>query len=278
MVKKQLIIDKALELFAEQGFEATSVQQITEKCGISKGAFYLSFKSKGELISAMIDHFMIEITTRIDHVVNNTDDNVLLYTFYYETFQSFQKHSDFAKVFIKEQTHTIDKELLLKISYYHSLFEGAILSIIERVFGEKVKQTKYDLLYCIKSFIGIYTELNLFYNVPLDLQSLAESFVEKTNLLAKHTTIPLISAETVQSMEHPLIEEVKIEKLLEIIEQTIIETKEPIEKESLVLLKQELLEPALSPAIIKGLINNIRNNPDCKWIAYLLLHYFTFKI
>ena len=58
MLKKQLIMDKALELFAEQGFEATSVQQITERCGISKGAFYLSFKSKEELILALIDDFM----------------------------------------------------------------------------------------------------------------------------------------------------------------------------------------------------------------------------
>ena len=71
MIKKQLIMDKALELFAEQGFEATSVQQITEHCGISKGAFYLSFKSKDELILAMIDHFMIGITIDIDQVVKS---------------------------------------------------------------------------------------------------------------------------------------------------------------------------------------------------------------
>lgn len=39
MQKKQLIMEKSLELFAKQGFEATSVQQITDYCGISKGAF-----------------------------------------------------------------------------------------------------------------------------------------------------------------------------------------------------------------------------------------------
>ena len=39
-------MEKALELFARQGFEATSVQQITEHCGISKGAFYLSLNQK----------------------------------------------------------------------------------------------------------------------------------------------------------------------------------------------------------------------------------------
>ncbi|RDW16187.1 TetR/AcrR family transcriptional regulator [Oceanobacillus chungangensis] len=277
MMKKQLIMDKALELFADQGFESTSVQQITEKCGISKGAFYLSFKSKDELISAMIDHFMEDIIKEIDRVVKNTNNEELLYIFYYETFQSFQKHSDFTKVLIKEQTHTINKEFLLKISYYNSLIEETILSMIERIYGDKIKEIKYDLLYCIKSFISIYSELKLFYSAPLDLQFLAESFVEKTNLLAKHTTIPLISEEVIQAMKHPLNEDVTIEKLLEIIEQTIDEMKESIEKESLVLLKEELIEPALSPAIIKGLIENVRNKPECKWISYLLQNYYSFS-
>ena len=88
MIKKQLIMEKALELFAEQGFEATSVQQITEHCGISKGAFYLSFKSKDELILALIDHFMIQFISDIDYAVKNTkNDEELLYKFYYTTFQ-----------------------------------------------------------------------------------------------------------------------------------------------------------------------------------------------
>lgn len=276
MIKKQLIMDKALELFAEQGFEATSIQQITEKCGISKGAFYLSFNSKDQLISAMIDQFMAQIITDTDRTVNNAKDDEVLYVYYYETFQSFQKHSDIAKVLIKEQTQTINKELLLKISYYNSLLEGIILSMIERVYGDKIKQTKYDLLYCIKSFSGIYSELKLFYNVSIDLHTLAQSFVEKTNILAKNMTVPLISEEMIQTMKHPLSEEVTEEKLVNIIERTIDEMEASIEKESLVLLKQELLEPSLSPAIIKGLIENIRQHPECRWIAYLLQNIYTF--
>lgn len=80
MSKKQLIMESALELFAKQGFEATSVQQITEHSGISKGAFYLSFKSKDELIMALIDHFMEQFVSDIDHIVkdsNNTGKELL---------------------------------------------------------------------------------------------------------------------------------------------------------------------------------------------------------
>lgn len=58
MTKRRiLIIEKSSELFAENGFAATSVQDITDACGISKGAFYLSFKSKESLLFAIFEYF-----------------------------------------------------------------------------------------------------------------------------------------------------------------------------------------------------------------------------
>lgn len=275
MIKKQLIMEKALELFAKQGFEATSVQQITEYCGISKGAFYLSFKSKDELILALIDHFMIQIASDIDYVVNHTDDDQkLLYEFYYTAFNSLYKHSDFAKILIKEQTHSFNQELILKFHYYDKLIEKSILSMIERLYSEEVNHTKYDIIYCVKGFMNIYSHLFLFYNVPLDLDLLARSLVEKTNVLARHTTIPFISHELLQMFKQPMNEEVTKEQILEIMEQKIEEIEESIEKESLILLKQQLLEPTFGPAIVKGLLENIRNHPHCKWISYLLRSYY----
>ena len=100
--------------------------------------------------------------------------------------------------------------------------------------------------------------------------------MEKTNLLAKHTTIPFISQELIQMFKQPINEEVTKEQILEIMEQKIKEMEESIEKESLLLLKQQLLEPTLSPAIVKGLLENIRNHPHCKWISYLLRNYYGF--
>jgi AcrR family transcriptional regulator len=276
MSKKQLIMDKALELFAKQGFKATSVQQITDYCGISKGAFYLSFKSKDELIIALIDHFMEAITSDIDLVVKTTNNENLLYSFYYTNFQFLQKHSDFAKVFIKEHTHSLNEDLLTKILYYHTLIDSRILLMIEQLFGEEVIHTKYDLMYSIKSFMGMYSELFFFNSSPLDLDLdlLAHSLVEKTDLLAKHTSIPFVTKELFQISNQPLNKEIKQEQLIELIEQKINEMDEPIEKESLILLKQQLLSPNLSPAMIHGLLKNIQKHPHCKWISYLLRHYF----
>lgn len=276
MIKKQLIMEKALELFAEKGFESTSVQQITEHCGISKGAFYLSFKSKDELIFILIDYFMIEFTSDIDYMVKSTkNDEELLYKFYYTIFNSFHKHADFAKIFIKEQMRSFNKELLLKSRIYDRAMDKVILSMVERVYGDDIKQTKHDVIYCVKGFIKIYSELFLFYDLPLDLDLLAKSLVEKTNILARHITTPFISTELVQMRQLPTKEETTRDQILEILEKTIHEIEESIEKESLLLLQQQLLEPTLSPALVKGLLENIRTHPHCKWVSYLLRNYFT---
>lgn len=275
MVKKQLIMEKALELFAKQGFEATSVQQITEHCGISKGAFYLSFKSKDELIMALINQFMMQFTSDIDYVVKNSNTDELLYDFYYTSYSFFLQHSDFAKVFIKEQIQSFNEEFIEKIRYFDRLFDEIIQSMIERLYGEETQEIKYDLGYCIKKFMGMYSELFFYYNVQMDIPLLVQSLVEKTNLIAKHMTIPFISHEFYQAYKKQ-VNEVELTKkdILEMIDQKLKEMDMSIEKESLILLKQEVSHPTLAPVLVNGLLENIRNHPHCKWITYLLRSYF----
>lgn len=55
--KERLIIEMAMKLFATKGMSATSVQEIVTACGISKGAFYLYFKSKDELLLATLRYY-----------------------------------------------------------------------------------------------------------------------------------------------------------------------------------------------------------------------------
>lgn len=278
MVKKQLIMEKSLELFAKQGFEATSVQQITEYCGISKGAFYLSFKSKDELILALIDYFMKQLTSDIDCAVKNKRGEETLSAFYQVIFHTFQKHSDFAKLFIKEQARSFNEELFLKMGYYDRVIDKAILMMLECVYGDQVSHTKYDLVYCIKGLINVYASLFLFYNVPMDVDLLSRSLVERTNILAKYSTIAFLSKEYTHIFMERIDEEVTKDRLIELLDQHSKEIEEPIEKESLILLKGQLAnaEPTLSDAIVKGLIGNLRNHPNCKWIAYLLGNYYGF--
>ncbi|WP_338471421.1 TetR/AcrR family transcriptional regulator [Niallia sp. XMNu-256] len=276
MTKKQLIMEKATELFAKQGFGATSIQQITDYCGISKGAFYLSFKSKDELIETLIDQFMIQIISDIDYIVNRSqNEQDILFDFYYTSYRFFQQHLDFARIFINEQMKSINEEVLTKFRSYNERIEKIIMTMIHRIYGEKVTECKFDLMYCIKGFLNLYSELFLYYNVPVDLHLLCQSLVEKTTLLAKHSRIPFMTEE-MRLLLQPNNGKITKDYLLDLIEQKVNELEESIEKESLILLKNNLENHTYPPAIVKGLIENIRNHPNCKWFAYLLLQYYQF--
>lgn len=52
--KTKLILDTALELFAEKGFHQTSISDITRKAGISKGLLYNYFEGKDEVLKSIL--------------------------------------------------------------------------------------------------------------------------------------------------------------------------------------------------------------------------------
>lgn len=50
---KDRIFHAAMELFEQQGYENTSVEQITQRAGVSKGTFFTHFHSKDAVFSAI---------------------------------------------------------------------------------------------------------------------------------------------------------------------------------------------------------------------------------
>jgi AcrR family transcriptional regulator len=51
--KRDRIIDAALKLFCENGFQNTSTANISKEAGVATGTLFLYFKSKDELINAL---------------------------------------------------------------------------------------------------------------------------------------------------------------------------------------------------------------------------------
>jgi len=54
-VTRQRLLDAAREMFAEKGYAATTVDDITEAAGASRATFYLHFASKPDLVVALTD-------------------------------------------------------------------------------------------------------------------------------------------------------------------------------------------------------------------------------
>jgi AcrR family transcriptional regulator len=51
----------ALQLFAEQGYEKTSLREIAEHLGVTKAALYYYFKSKEDIVRSLVEDYMASV-------------------------------------------------------------------------------------------------------------------------------------------------------------------------------------------------------------------------
>jgi len=61
-----MIIEQADTLFYEGGYEATSFAEIAAALGISRGNFYHHFKTKDDILNAVIEHRMVRTRTMLN--------------------------------------------------------------------------------------------------------------------------------------------------------------------------------------------------------------------
>lgn len=71
---RERIIKKADSLFYEQGFDNTSFSDIAETVGISRGNFYHHFKTKDDILAAVIDERLAGRQRMLDDWERQDDD------------------------------------------------------------------------------------------------------------------------------------------------------------------------------------------------------------
>lgn len=69
--KRDEIINSAMRLFFEKGYEATSVRKIMEEAGGEIGMFYHYFKSKEELFDRVVERFFKEYQKHLKDVLSS---------------------------------------------------------------------------------------------------------------------------------------------------------------------------------------------------------------
>src|SRR5215471_10049591 len=59
--REQAILDQALELFSRQGYRETTLQEIADRLGITRPAFYYYFRSKEDVLWRLVENLGIRL-------------------------------------------------------------------------------------------------------------------------------------------------------------------------------------------------------------------------
>jgi AcrR family transcriptional regulator len=72
-VRRNELLDSAQTLFFSKGYEATTVADIMERAGVSKGGFYHHFSAKEDLLEALGERLAAETVVQLQPILDKKD-------------------------------------------------------------------------------------------------------------------------------------------------------------------------------------------------------------
>ncbi len=139
---KSKIVSAAWQLFYEQGFDSTTVDEIISLSGTSKGSFYHYFESKDSLIGSLaylFDEKYSELEQKIDYGLNTIDNMIFLSR---ELFMMIENNIDIellSRLYAQQLSKRGKKELLDQSRVYYRLLKKLVKLGQER---HEITQTK----------------------------------------------------------------------------------------------------------------------------------------
>ncbi|MGO4889809.1 TetR/AcrR family transcriptional regulator [Anaerobacillus sp. MEB173] len=166
--RKQHVIKMAHHLFIEKGYQATSIQDILEYSGISKGTFYNYFSSKNELIIALFKSIFEKMKRkRTELLVGQDPSNIEVFIKQIEVQMQINKKNKLFTLF-EEVLVSNDDELKQFIKKGQlNLIRWIYYRFID-IFGEN---NKTYLLDCTIMFMGILHNNMKYYSMVHDPNS-----------------------------------------------------------------------------------------------------------
>jgi AcrR family transcriptional regulator len=202
--KDLVIINEAMKLFALKGYSSTSIQEIASKSGISKGAFYLHFKSKDALLLAILNHYyerlkkeVFSLEKKSLHPREKFQKQLTVF------FKNLLEHKDFIIMISREQAFPLNEAT--KKTFYKMHLET--LDFYKRglfsIYGQHSEPYLWDLSISIEGLIHSFSRIFLFDNQPFNLEALADYLLKRVDSIYHDLT-----------QEAPLLSQAYMEKIL----------------------------------------------------------------
>jgi AcrR family transcriptional regulator len=129
--RRKLVLEAAEALFAEKGYDRTTVADIAARAELAKGSLYQLFESKEDVFTALIEEKLESALRAIDLALAGDESPIeKIRKVIRDKLQHFWAHRDFARIFMNE------------FKGYHMMMDPAMAERHERgaiAFQEKVE-------------------------------------------------------------------------------------------------------------------------------------------
>ncbi|SDM91639.1 TetR/AcrR family transcriptional regulator [Sediminibacillus halophilus] len=271
--KKRNIIEASIALFAEKGFYATSVQEIVDKSNLSKGSFYLHFRSKDELMLRIFEYYYDLMNSKVEEVrQENLPPKESFIKQIRIQLEEIIKHKDFIITQFREQTISLNEELFEFIRQKDIEIKRWYEQNLINMYGDRAEAYVVDLGVIVEGMLSNYMQLSIKYGVELDFHKMAvflvrrlddivegifdsgeEPLITKEQLLESAQLMKLPPDSVKQKIEKDLME------MQEVVNQLDLDSAKATELQGVIdYLSSEMRKAEPKKFLIQGLLANFK--------------------
>lgn len=153
---KKAILDAAISLFGEKGYEQTSMATLAQKAGIGKSTIYTYFSTKREILIAFCEEELEYVYKEINEQTNSDASMVeQLLTIFMAEFRFVTRNKEFGRLFLRESV--FPKELTIEHSHdLDSRFIDILFAIFRKSQQRGELRKDRELLFIAAQFYSLY--------------------------------------------------------------------------------------------------------------------------
>lgn len=153
---RKAIMQAAITLFSEKGFEKTSIEELARAAGIGKGTIYGYFQTKSDILHAFcedeLENLHEELTTNADREIPILQQMVSIYM---SEFRHITENREFARLFMQETAFPRDVDLERHLANEDNYFK-LLFPLLEKAQERGELRKDVELLYITGHFYGLY--------------------------------------------------------------------------------------------------------------------------
>ncbi|RSK25997.1 TetR/AcrR family transcriptional regulator [Bacillus sp. HMF5848] len=222
--KKEQIVQAAMKLFAENGYHATSMQELATYLDMAKGTLYNKFSSKEELLLHILDHYQTEMFDKVRLIAQ--DQSIApkdrLAKQVAVQFHEFKRNKNFIKMQMKEQlnkSEAVQKQMFTMRARVLKWQKETLLT----VYGDAIQPYIWDVVTLFNGMIKEYMMLLVVEEREFSTENAAQFIVNridgiicdilenKPEAVLNHSLMSYVEQLVVDQEEICLIEKIAIE-------------------------------------------------------------------
>jgi AcrR family transcriptional regulator len=147
--RREEIISAAEQVFAERGISNSTMDEIAERAELGKSTLYLYYKTKEDLVMAVIIRGQQILFEKFDELMRTGKSTMVLLASlagaYYEFFRENRTHFRMMYFFENPQLHKqVSEEMMKACEEKSNCIWGSVIALIQRGIDEGLIQKNFD--------------------------------------------------------------------------------------------------------------------------------------